>query len=167
LGTPLFEAASTIGRFRQGSRPEPGPTAHSMTARTYVMRSYLFCHLCERRMWGNTKRSARPASGTSSTTARSTRKATAISPGTPATRGTSPCTKTSCSDPSHGFPGARLRPQPQDPPPRRHPAGPRTGQPGPPGTPRRPASPSRRPATAPGQPRARSQRVPADRQRRP
>ena len=52
----LFEAASTVGRFRQGSRPEAGPNSHPATARTYVFRSYLFCDLCSRRMYGSTKR---------------------------------------------------------------------------------------------------------------
>jgi hypothetical protein len=52
----LFEAASTVGRFRQGSRPAPGPNSHPKTARTYLLRSYLYCHLCDRRMWGGTKR---------------------------------------------------------------------------------------------------------------
>jgi DNA invertase Pin-like site-specific DNA recombinase len=52
----LFEAASTTGRFRQGSRPGTAANTHPQTARTYLMRSYLFCHLCARRMWGNTKK---------------------------------------------------------------------------------------------------------------
>jgi DNA invertase Pin-like site-specific DNA recombinase len=52
----LFEAASTVGRFRQGSRPEATTNAHPQTARTYLLRSYLYCHLCQRRMWGGTKK---------------------------------------------------------------------------------------------------------------
>jgi recombinase-like zinc beta ribbon protein len=46
----------TVGRFRQGSRPEAGANAHPQTARTYLLRSYLYCHLCQRRMWGGTKK---------------------------------------------------------------------------------------------------------------
>jgi hypothetical protein len=52
----LFEAASTVGRFRQGSRSEPGLNRHPAALRTYVMRSYLVCDLCGRRMYGSTKR---------------------------------------------------------------------------------------------------------------
>ena len=54
----LFEAASTVGRFRQGSRTGTAANSHPTTARTYLMRSYLVCHLCDRRMWGGTKRKA-------------------------------------------------------------------------------------------------------------
>jgi site-specific DNA recombinase len=52
----LFDAASTVGRFRQGSRPESGPNAHPQTARTYPLRSYLLCDLCSRRMYGSTRK---------------------------------------------------------------------------------------------------------------
>jgi hypothetical protein len=48
----IFEAASTVGRFRRRSRSDPArhPTAH----RTYLLRSYLWCDLCGRRAWGHT-----------------------------------------------------------------------------------------------------------------
>jgi site-specific DNA recombinase len=52
----LFEAASAIGRFRQESRPSPGANSHPDTRRTYLLRSYLFCHLCGRRMYGMARR---------------------------------------------------------------------------------------------------------------
>jgi DNA invertase Pin-like site-specific DNA recombinase len=52
----LFEAATTIGRFRKGSRPEAGPNSHSQTNRTYVMRSYLVCDLCGRRTFGSERK---------------------------------------------------------------------------------------------------------------
>jgi len=45
-----------VGRFRQGSRSQAGANNHPQTARTYLLRSYLYCHLCDRRMWGGTKR---------------------------------------------------------------------------------------------------------------
>ncbi|MGA5304618.1 recombinase family protein [Nucisporomicrobium flavum] len=50
----IFEAASTVARFRQGSRSEPtrSPSAH----RTYLLRSYLRHTLCDRRMWGHSVR---------------------------------------------------------------------------------------------------------------
>jgi site-specific DNA recombinase len=52
----LFEAASTIGRFRKGSRPGAGANSHGQTARTYVLRSYLFCDLCGRRTFGSSRK---------------------------------------------------------------------------------------------------------------
>jgi hypothetical protein len=52
----LFEAASTVGRFRQGSRPAADANSHPQTTRTYLLRSYLYCQTCQRRMWGGTKK---------------------------------------------------------------------------------------------------------------
>ena len=46
----LFEAATTIGRFRQGSRPGAGPNRHPATKRTYLLRSSLSCGMCGRRL---------------------------------------------------------------------------------------------------------------------
>ena len=52
----LYEAASPIGRLRRGSRSRSGAnTAHPQTKRTYVLRSYLRCDLCQRRMFGKTR----------------------------------------------------------------------------------------------------------------
>ena len=52
----IFEAASTVGRFRQGSRSN---TAQSPIAnRTYLLRTYLQHGSCGRRMWGHTVRAS-------------------------------------------------------------------------------------------------------------
>jgi site-specific DNA recombinase len=52
----LFDAATPIGRLREGSRTAPGPnTAHPQTKRSYVLRSYLACDICDRRMFGKTR----------------------------------------------------------------------------------------------------------------
>jgi site-specific DNA recombinase len=50
----IFEAASTVGRFRQGSRSDATP--NPLAKRTYLLRSYLRHTLCDRRMWGHTVR---------------------------------------------------------------------------------------------------------------
>ncbi len=50
----IFAAASTVGRFRQGSRPGSGPNSHPKTTRTYLLRSYVRCDLCGRRANGET-----------------------------------------------------------------------------------------------------------------
>ena len=51
----LFDAASPVGRLRQGSRSEAGPNSHPQTERSYVLRSYLLCDICSRRMFGKTR----------------------------------------------------------------------------------------------------------------
>jgi site-specific DNA recombinase len=48
----IFEAASAVARFRKGSRSGTGRQAKSR--RTYLLRSYLRCDLCDRRTWGHT-----------------------------------------------------------------------------------------------------------------
>jgi hypothetical protein len=68
----LFEAATTIGRFRQGSRSGAAPNRRPATPRTYALRSYLFCSTCGRRL----RRRASPT-----TTARSRLPITVTSPG--------------------------------------------------------------------------------------
>jgi site-specific DNA recombinase len=50
----LFQAASTIGRFRQGSRSDATPSPKAK--QPYRLRSYLRCVLCGRRTWGHTVR---------------------------------------------------------------------------------------------------------------
>ncbi len=50
----IFAAASTVGRFRQGSRPGSGPNSHPKTTRTYLLRFYVRCDLCGRRANGET-----------------------------------------------------------------------------------------------------------------
>lgn len=53
-----FIAAQEISGHRFGSRSTPGPnTAHPDTKRSYLLRTYLFCELCGRRMFGKTRRS--------------------------------------------------------------------------------------------------------------
>ncbi|GIH07148.1 hypothetical protein Rhe02_52150 [Rhizocola hellebori] len=48
----LFEAASAVGRFRQGSRNAPGKSTNPSAKRSYRLRSYVFCDLCQRRAFG-------------------------------------------------------------------------------------------------------------------
>ncbi len=50
----IFAAASTVGRFRQGSRSGSGHNPHPKTTRTYLLRSYVRCDLCGRRANGET-----------------------------------------------------------------------------------------------------------------
>jgi site-specific DNA recombinase len=52
----IFEAASTVGRFRKGSRSAAGTSTHPSTARTYILRSYLRCDLCNHRTYGSTRK---------------------------------------------------------------------------------------------------------------
>ncbi|TQM05982.1 DNA invertase Pin-like site-specific DNA recombinase [Pseudonocardia kunmingensis] len=53
-----FIAAQEISGHRFGSRSSAGPnTAHPDTKRSYLLRTYLFCELCGRRMFGKTRRS--------------------------------------------------------------------------------------------------------------
>ncbi|WP_171075298.1 recombinase family protein [Nonomuraea basaltis] len=51
----LFQAATTIGRTRQGSRTKPGLSTHPQTSPTYPLRSYLICEICDRRMHGKSR----------------------------------------------------------------------------------------------------------------
>ncbi len=53
----IFEAATTVGRFRKGSRSH-GPNGDPKAKRTYLLRSYLRCDLCGRRAWGHTVRTS-------------------------------------------------------------------------------------------------------------
>ena len=66
----LFEAASPVGRRRQGSRTRAGANSHPQTSRSYPLRSYVFCDLCDRRMFGKTATSTptMPASPIPTTT---------------------------------------------------------------------------------------------------
>lgn len=52
----LFEAASPVAKHRQGSRDASGPNSHRQTKRSYQMRSYVTCDLCDRRMFGKTRK---------------------------------------------------------------------------------------------------------------
>jgi site-specific DNA recombinase len=51
----LFEAASPIGHHRQGSRTAAGLNEHPQAKRSYRLRSYVICDLCDRRMFGKTR----------------------------------------------------------------------------------------------------------------
>ena len=52
-----FVAAQEISGHRFGSRSGSGPnTRHPHTKRSYLLRTYLFCDLCGRRMFGKTRR---------------------------------------------------------------------------------------------------------------
>jgi site-specific DNA recombinase len=48
----LFDAVSQILGTRNGSRGGTEKNPHKLTKHTYVLRSYVFCDLCGRRMWG-------------------------------------------------------------------------------------------------------------------
>ncbi|SEE21938.1 Recombinase [Streptomyces sp. 2224.1] len=51
----LFDTVSTVGSKRQGSRTTHGANAHPVTKRSYVLRSYVSCDICNRRMFGKTR----------------------------------------------------------------------------------------------------------------
>ena len=52
----IFDAATPVSRLRQGSRGGAGPnTAHRQATRSYLLRSYLVCDLCGRRMFGKAR----------------------------------------------------------------------------------------------------------------
>lgn len=51
----LFDLVSTMPKQRQGSRSTPGKNSHPATRRSYTLRSYVKCTLCERRMFGKTR----------------------------------------------------------------------------------------------------------------
>lgn len=48
----LFDAVSVMSKKRQGSRTTPGKNSHPETGRSYVLRSYVTCTLCDRKMFG-------------------------------------------------------------------------------------------------------------------
>ena len=52
----LFEAAAGIASVRRGSRTGSGRSQHPQSSRTYPLRSYVICELCDRRMFGKTRR---------------------------------------------------------------------------------------------------------------
>lgn len=51
----LFDAVSAMPRKRQGSRTACGVNRHPAAKRSYILRSYVVCDLCERRMFGKTR----------------------------------------------------------------------------------------------------------------
>ncbi|MDN3356819.1 recombinase family protein [Actinomadura sp. DC4] len=52
----LFEAASPVAKYRQGSRTGAGINDHPQAKRSYRLRSYVICDFCDRRMFGKTRR---------------------------------------------------------------------------------------------------------------
>ncbi|MFI6391503.1 recombinase family protein [Nonomuraea sp. NPDC050540] len=52
----VFITAQRIAKSRERSRSEAGPSAHVQTKRSYALRSFIFCSLCDRRMFGKTRR---------------------------------------------------------------------------------------------------------------
>jgi site-specific DNA recombinase len=54
-----FVAAQQVVRRRERSRTQAGANTHPQTKRTYRLRSYLFCELCGRRMFGRRVASTR------------------------------------------------------------------------------------------------------------
>lgn len=51
-----FEAAGTVSKRAQGSRKGARKNKHPATRRGYYLRSFVFCELCSRRMFGKTIR---------------------------------------------------------------------------------------------------------------
>jgi hypothetical protein len=52
----IFDAATPIARLRQGSRGGAGTNAaHRQAKRSYLLRSYVLCEVCDRRMFGKTR----------------------------------------------------------------------------------------------------------------
>ncbi|MPZ66517.1 MAG: recombinase family protein [Pseudonocardiaceae bacterium] len=57
VSVEIYLAAQEISAHRFGSRSGPGAnTRHPATKRSYLLRTYLFCDLCGRRMFGKTRR---------------------------------------------------------------------------------------------------------------
>jgi DNA invertase Pin-like site-specific DNA recombinase len=56
INLPDFIAAQQVVRRRERSRTSAGANTHPQTKRTYRLRSYLFCDICGRRMFGKTRR---------------------------------------------------------------------------------------------------------------
>ena len=50
------EAVAAVKPFRQGSRAGHGVNPHPRATRRYLLRSYVFCEHCGRRMCGTTRR---------------------------------------------------------------------------------------------------------------
>ncbi len=51
----LFDAVSVMGKRCQGSRSTDAPNTHPATKRSYVLRSYVTCDICDRRMFGKAR----------------------------------------------------------------------------------------------------------------
>lgn len=51
----LFDTVAAMAKKRQGSRTTPGENRHPATRRSYILRSYMYCDLCDHRMFGKTR----------------------------------------------------------------------------------------------------------------
>jgi site-specific DNA recombinase len=54
----VFKTAAEMGPFRQGSRGPNVPNSHRQANRTYPLRPFVFCELCDRRMYGKVRGSS-------------------------------------------------------------------------------------------------------------
>ena len=52
----LFDEAATTAKRRQGSRTTPGISRDPRARRSYLLRSYVYCDQCGRRMFGKTRK---------------------------------------------------------------------------------------------------------------
>lgn len=50
-----YDEASPVAQTRQGSRQPAGLNTHPDTKRSYMLRSYVLCAICQRRMFGKTR----------------------------------------------------------------------------------------------------------------
>lgn len=55
----MYDAAQAMAQSRKGSRRTAAANRHPHTRETYALRSYVFCGLCGRRMFGQTERRRR------------------------------------------------------------------------------------------------------------
>ncbi|MGP3933615.1 recombinase family protein [Nonomuraea sp. KM88] len=51
----LFQAVSSVGKIRERSRGGSEPNSHPQTSRTYSLRSYVFCEICDHQMHGKSR----------------------------------------------------------------------------------------------------------------
>jgi DNA invertase Pin-like site-specific DNA recombinase len=54
----IFDAVSPVAQVRERSRNGSEPNRHPQTRRTYLLRSYVLCELCGRRMAGKTRKNS-------------------------------------------------------------------------------------------------------------
>ncbi|MGH2705780.1 MAG: recombinase family protein [Actinomycetota bacterium] len=52
----IYQAAASVAGTRKGSRNGSGRSSHPLARRSYVLRSFISCDICERRMLGKTLR---------------------------------------------------------------------------------------------------------------
>ncbi|GAB3682299.1 hypothetical protein GCM10027589_52200 [Actinocorallia lasiicapitis] len=54
----LFASVTPIGKYTRGVRSGSAANPHPQTVRTYALRSYVVCDLCDRRMYGKHRRNS-------------------------------------------------------------------------------------------------------------